>query len=71
MAEFGGFTERLPAPGAPLVAAAVWGGLSRRRRRIRPRTPQRLLLELLVFGAGVAALARLTRRRRRLCSVRS
>jgi hypothetical protein len=43
--------------GAPLVAAVVWGTFISPRAAIPVSLPVRLLLELIVFGAAVVALA--------------
>jgi hypothetical protein len=43
--------------GAPLVAAIVWGTFISPRAAIPVSLPARLLLELIVFGAAVVALA--------------
>ena len=42
--------------GAPLLAAVVWGALGAPGAPVRLSAPLHLLLELIVFGAGVAAL---------------
>jgi hypothetical protein len=42
--------------GAPLLAVAVWGTLAAPKGRFDGRDPQRLVGEVLVFGAGTAAL---------------
>jgi hypothetical protein len=41
---------------APLAIAVVWGQWVAPKARRRVRDPWKLLIELLVFGAGVAAL---------------
>jgi uncharacterized protein DUF2568 len=41
----------------PLAIALVWGQWVAPKARIRARDPWKLLLELLVFGSAVAALA--------------
>jgi hypothetical protein len=43
--------------GAPLLAAAVWGLLVAPASRRRLADPVRLLVEVLLFAAGVVALA--------------
>jgi len=43
--------------GAPAVAIAVWGTLVAPRAMRRLEDPTRLVLELVVFGAGVVAFA--------------
>jgi Protein of unknown function (DUF2568) len=54
--EFGGVLQWVIGLGAPLVAAAVWGRFMA-PRALRPTVdPMRLLIEIAVFGAGVAAL---------------
>ena len=42
--------------GAPLLAVAVWGTLAAPKGRFEGRDPQRLVGEVLVFGAALAAL---------------
>ena len=55
-AEHDGAVQWLLGLGAPLLAAAVWGTFVAPKAS-RPTTdPVRLLLELAVFGRGVAAL---------------
>jgi hypothetical protein len=57
-----GFTDRggvgqwLLGVGAPLVAAAVWGTFVSPKASRPTVDPVRLVLELAVFGSGVAAL---------------
>jgi hypothetical protein len=43
--------------GAPLLAAAVWGLLVAPASRRRLADPARLVVEVLLFAAGVVALA--------------
>jgi len=45
------------AIGAPLAAAALWGAFVAPRAPRHPGDPWRLLLEVLVFGAGTLAFA--------------
>ncbi len=47
----------LLAIGAPLAAAALWGAFVAPRAPLHPADPWRLLLELVVFGAGTLAFA--------------
>jgi Protein of unknown function (DUF2568) len=55
-AEFDGAAQWVFGLGAPLIAAGVWG-TSVAPRASRPTVdPVRLLLEVAVFGSGVAAL---------------
>ncbi len=55
-AEHDGAVQWLLGLGMPLLAAVVWGAFVAPKAS-RPTTdPVRLLLELAVFGAGVAAL---------------
>jgi Protein of unknown function (DUF2568) len=42
---------------APVAAAVLWGAFVAPKARWHPGDPWRLLLELAVFGSGVAALA--------------
>ena len=56
-AEFDGVAQWLVGLGAPLLAATVWGRFVSPKASHPATDPERLLLELLVFGAGVAALA--------------
>ncbi len=42
---------------APVGAAVLWGAFVAPKARWHPGDPWRLLLELAVFGSGVAALA--------------
>lgn len=42
---------------APLAAAAIWGAFVAPRAPRHPSDPWRLLLELLVFGAGTLAFS--------------
>jgi hypothetical protein len=46
------------AVGAPLVVAVVWGRFMAPKSSRRVADPWRLVLELLIFGSAVAALAR-------------
>jgi hypothetical protein len=41
----------------PLAAALVWGAFVAPKARIPAGDPWRLMLEVLVFGSGIAALA--------------
>ncbi len=52
-----GPTRYALAIGAPVVAAVVWGMLVAPTARYRLDDPSRLLVEVLVFGAGIGALA--------------
>jgi hypothetical protein len=54
--EFGGVLQWVIGLGAPLVAAAVWGTFMSPKASRPTVDPVRLLIELAVFGAGVAAL---------------
>jgi hypothetical protein len=56
-AENDGVAQWLLGLGLPLVAAAVWGRFVAPKASHPTTDPQRLLLELLVFGSGVLALA--------------
>jgi Protein of unknown function (DUF2568) len=56
-AENDGLAQWLLGLGLPLLAAAVWGRFVAPKASHPTTDPQRLLLELLVFGAGVVALA--------------
>jgi hypothetical protein len=56
LAEHGGVVQWLLGLGAPLVAAVVWGLFIAPKASHPTVDPLRLVLELLVFGAGVAAL---------------
>lgn len=42
--------------GAPVLAAALWGSFMSPKAARPTRDPARILLELAIFGAGVAAL---------------
>jgi hypothetical protein len=42
---------------APLAAAALWGAFVAPKARRHPGDPWRLLLEVVVFGAGTLAFA--------------
>jgi hypothetical protein len=55
-AEYDGAVQWLLGLGAPLVAATVWGLLVAPKASHPTVDPQRLLLEVAVFGSGVAAL---------------
>ena len=55
--EFGGVAQWVLGLGVPLLAAAVWGRFVAPKASHPSTDPQRLLLELLVFGGGVVALA--------------
>jgi hypothetical protein len=54
--DFGGVGQWLIGLGAPLVAAVVWGRFMSPKASHPVVDPVRLLIELAVFGAGVAAL---------------
>jgi Protein of unknown function (DUF2568) len=54
--EFGGIAEWLIGLGAPLLLAAVWGRFMSPKASHPTVDPVRLLIEVTVFGAGVAAL---------------
>jgi hypothetical protein len=54
--EFDGVAQWLVGLGAPLIAAVVWGRFVSPKASHPATDPERLLLELLVFGAGAAAL---------------
>ncbi len=47
----------LLAIAAPLAAAALWGAFVAPKARRHPGDPWRLLLEVVVFGAGTLAFA--------------
>jgi hypothetical protein len=55
-AEHGGVLQWLLGLGAPLLAAVVWGAFVAPKASRPTVDPARLLLELAVFGSGVAAL---------------
>jgi hypothetical protein len=55
--EHEGVAQWLLGLGLPLVAAVVWGRFVAPKASHPTTDPQRLLLELLVFGSGVVALA--------------
>jgi Protein of unknown function (DUF2568) len=55
-AEFDGGEQWVIGLGAPLLAAAVWGTFVAPKASRPTVDPVRLLLELAVFGSGVAAL---------------
>jgi hypothetical protein len=52
-----GAVEWILGLGAPLLVAVAWGVFVSPKAAIRVTDPLRLPLELLLFGAGVAALA--------------
>ncbi len=55
---FGGSASRwLLGIGAPVTLAVVWGLFIAPKAAMRTTDPERLVLELAVFGAAVAALA--------------
>ena len=54
---FGGVAGVLLGIGAPVAAAGVWGLLVAPKAPSRLDDPWRLALELVLFAAGVAALA--------------
>jgi hypothetical protein len=55
-AEFDGAVQWLVGLGAPLVAAGIWGTFVAPKASRPTVDPGRLLLEVAVFGSGVAAL---------------
>src|SRR5689334_21037590 len=54
--EFGGVAQWLIGLGAPLLVAVVWGTFMSPKASRPTFDPVRLLIEVAVFGAGVAAL---------------
>ncbi len=54
--EHGGVVQWVLGLGLPLLAAGVWGRFVAPKASQPTTDPQRLLLELLVFGSGVVAL---------------
>jgi len=54
--EFGGIVQWVIGLGAPLVVAVVWGTFMSPKASRPTVDPVRLLIEMAVFGAGVAAL---------------
>jgi hypothetical protein len=54
--EFGGVVQWLIGLGAPLLVAVVWGTFMSPKASRPTVDPVRLLIEVAVFGAGVAAL---------------
>jgi Protein of unknown function (DUF2568) len=54
--EYGGAVQWLLGLGAPLLAAVVWGMFVAPKASRPTVDPIRLVLEVAVFGAGVAAL---------------
>jgi Protein of unknown function (DUF2568) len=54
--EFGGAVQWVIGLGAPLLVAVVWGAFMSPKASRPTVDPVRLLIELAVFGAGVAAL---------------
>jgi hypothetical protein len=55
-AEYDGVVQWLLGLGAPLAAAVLWGRFVAPRASHPTVDPVRLVLEVLVFGSGVAAL---------------
>jgi hypothetical protein len=55
-AEFDGVVQWVVGLGAPLLAAGVWGTFVAPRAARPTADPLRLLLEVAIFGSGVAAL---------------
>jgi hypothetical protein len=55
-AEHDGVLQWLLGLGAPLLAAVIWGAFVAPKASRPTVDPARLLLELAVFGSGVAAL---------------
>jgi hypothetical protein len=55
--EFDGAVAVLAGLGAPIAIAAVWGVWMAPRSDRRVADPARLVLEVVIFGSGVAALA--------------
>jgi hypothetical protein len=55
-AEFDGVAQWVLGLGAPLLAAGVWGTFVAPKASRPTVDPVRLLLEVAVFGSGVAAL---------------
>ena len=54
--EFDGVVQWLVGLGAPMIAAGVWGTFVAPKASHPTVDPVRLLLEVAVFGSGVAAL---------------
>jgi hypothetical protein len=54
--QFGGVVQWLVGVGAPVAAATLWGTFVAPNASRPTVDPVRLLLELVVFGSGVAAL---------------
>jgi hypothetical protein len=54
--ELGGVVQWLIGLGAPLLAAVVWGRFMSPKASHPTIDPVRLLIEIAVFGSGVAAL---------------
>jgi hypothetical protein len=54
--EFGGVVQWVIGLGGPLLLAAVWGRFMSPKASHPTVDPVRLVIEVLVFGAGVAAL---------------
>jgi Protein of unknown function (DUF2568) len=54
--EFDGVGSVLVGLGAPLLVAAVWGTFMSPKAARPTRDPARIVLEIVLFGAGVAAL---------------
>jgi hypothetical protein len=54
--EFGGISQWAIGLGAPLLAATVWGAFVSPKASHPTVDPVRLLIEIAVFGSGVAAL---------------
>jgi hypothetical protein len=57
VSEHGGLAQWVLGLGAPAAAAVVWGAFVAPKAAHPATDPLRLLLELAVFGSGVAALA--------------
>jgi len=55
--EFDGVVSVLIGLGAPLLVAFVWGTFMSPKAAHPVRDPTRIVLEVVLFGAGVAALA--------------
>jgi hypothetical protein len=55
--EFDGVVSVLAGLGAPLLVAVLWGTFMSPKAARPVRDPARIALEVVLFGAGVAALA--------------